>query len=310
MRTRWPLPQNADAGESRGEDHGGFRHGQARCSRQALAQPPERARRMRHLWHLRSVPRADRASAPMKASDVMTRKVVTTLATASVAEAARLMVQQRVSGLPVVDTDGTVVGMITQGDLLRRVEIGTDQTQAGFFARLFAPGQLAGEYVHTHSARVGDVMTGEIVSAAPSTPLADIASLLQAHQVRRLPIVEHGRLVGIVSRADLLKALLQAEPAESAALASSDSAIRQRILARIRAQSWAPTACIDVKVESGIAELCGVFMDARERQALRVLAETTPGVKAVRDRLVWIEPISGTLIDVPDRKLADESAGR
>jgi CBS domain-containing protein len=236
----------------------------------------------------------------MKASDVMTRKVITTVPSASVAQAARLMVQQRISGLPVVDADGAVVGMVTQGDLLRRVEIGTDRTRAGFFARLFAPGQLADEYVHTHSARVGDVMTGDIVSAAPSTPLAEIVALLQAHQVRRLPIVEQGRLVGIVSRADLLKALLQPVSAESAQGVPSDSAIRQRILERIHEQSWAPTACIDVKVESGIAELCGVFMDGRERQALRVLAETTPGVKAVRDRLVWIEPISGTLIDIPE----------
>lgn len=240
----------------------------------------------------------------MKASDVMTQKVLTIPAAAPIEEAARLMLEHRVSGLPVVDAQGAVVGMLTEGDLIRRTEIHTDLARSGWLARLVAPGRLAGEYVHTHAQRVEEVMTPSVVSVAADAPLAQVVALMESRRIRRIPVIDAGRLVGIVSRADLMRALLELLPRAHAAGAQAviaDAEIRRRILAGLDAQSWAPRACIEVTVENGIAELSGVFTDQREREAVRVLCENTPGVKGVRDDLLWIEPSTGMLVDAPAR---------
>jgi CBS domain-containing protein len=232
----------------------------------------------------------------MKAADVMTRGALTATAESSIEDAARLMLSHRISGLPVVDSSGTVVGILTEGDLLRRTETGTERRHPRWLELLLGPGRLARDYVHTHASKVGDVMTREVVSIAPATPLEEVARLMERHRVKRLPVIEKGRLVGIVSRANLLSALIdvlgEARPA-----AGSDREIRKRVLAEIDRQGWAPRASIDVAVEDAVVELRGAITDEREREALRVAAENVPGVKAVRDRLVWVEPISGMVID-------------
>jgi CBS domain-containing protein len=232
----------------------------------------------------------------MKAADVMTRGAFTVTADSTVNDAARLMLSHRVSGLPVVDTDGALVGMLTEGDLLRRAEIGTDRRRPRWLELLLGPGRLARDYVHTHAGKVGDVMTREVVSIGPGTPLDEVAELMERHQVKRLPVVENGRILGIVSRANLLAALLEAA-GEARPTASSDRDIRKRVLAEIDRQFWAPRASVDIAVEDAVIELRGVVTDERERQALRVVAENVPGVKAVRDRLVWVEPVSGLIVE-------------
>lgn len=232
----------------------------------------------------------------MKAADVMTRGALTATPESPVEEAARLMLSHRISGLPVVDAGGAIVGILTEGDLLRRVETGTDRRHSRWLELLLGPGRLARDYVHTHAGKVGDIMTRAVVSITPATPLDEVARLMERHRVKRLPVIERGRLVGIVSRANLLGALLdvlgKARPA-----AGSDREIRKRVLAEIDKQGWAPRASIDVAVADAVVELRGAITDEREREALRVAAENVPGVKAVRDRLVWVEPISGMVID-------------
>lgn len=234
----------------------------------------------------------------MKVSDVMTRAPVTTSPDSSVEDAANLMLKMRVSGLPVVDANGAVVGIITEGDLLRRVELGTAGHRAGWLWSFLAPGLAADEFVRTHGRRVGEVMTSEVVSTCADTSLSEIVALMEARQIKRLPVLHRGRLIGIVSRADLLRALTQLLP-ERCLLTISDAELRKRVLAEIDKHHWAPRVNVDATVENGIVELRGVVTDDRERVGLRVIAENTPGARGIRDKLAWIEPLSGTLIEAP-----------
>lgn len=232
----------------------------------------------------------------MRASDIMTRGPVTVRADSTIEAAARLMLSHRISGLPVVDAGGAVVGMVTEGDLLRRAEIGTERQHGRWLELLLGPGRLARDYVHSHARKVNEVMTREAAFIAPETPLAEVVALMEQRHVKRLPVIDQGRLVGIVSRANLVSALLELLAAPSPG-ATSDREIRARVLAEIDRQHWAPRACVDVAVADGLVELRGVITDERERAALRVAAETVPGVKGITDHLIWVEPVSGMVID-------------
>ncbi len=232
----------------------------------------------------------------MKASDIMTRGAVTVTADSTIEAAARLMLSHRISGLPVVDSAGAVIGMVTEGDLLRRVEIGTEARHGRWLELLLGPGRLARDYVRSHARKVDEVMTREVASIGPDTPLAEAVALMEQRHVKRLPVVDRAQLVGILSRANLLSALLELMAAPTPG-AGSDREIRARVLAEIDKQRWAPRASLDVVVADGIVELRGAITDERERMALRVAAENVPGVKGVRDQLVWVDLVSGMVID-------------
>ncbi len=232
----------------------------------------------------------------MNVADVMTRPVISVTPETTVAEAARLMLEHHISGLPVVDAGGAVVGMVTEGDMLRRVETGTERQHARWLEFLIAPGRLAQEYASANARKVGEVMSPDVASVAPKDPLARVVELMERRHIKRLPVVEKGRLVGIVSRANLVRALLRNLPKPAARSRAGDAEIRNNILAEIAKQPWGPRASVDVTVHAGIAELHGSITDDRERNALQVLAENVPGVKAVRDHLVWVEPMSGFVI--------------
>jgi CBS domain-containing protein len=236
----------------------------------------------------------------MNAADVMTRNVVSVGADTPVREAIRLMLDRQVSGLPVVDDGGKLVGILTEGDLLRRGETGTERKRRSWLEFLIGPGRMAGDYVKTHARKVGDIMTREIVAVAEDTPLAEVVELMERHRVKRVPVVYRDAPLGIVSRADLLRALAQALDSERNATAGDDDAIRARILADLEKTDWAPREGLTITVAAGVVRLDGVILDEHEREALRVAAENVPGVKAVEDRLVWVEPVSGTVIEAPD----------
>jgi CBS domain-containing protein len=199
--------------------------------------------------------------------------------------------------LPVVDPAGAVVGIVTEGDLLRRTETGTERRHARWLEFLITPGRLAQEYSNANARRVGEVMSADIVAVKPRDSLTEVVRLMERHHVKRLPVIERNRLVGIVSRANLVRALLDdlAKPTGGKAPVG-DAKIRERILAEIKKQPWGPRASVDVRVEAGVAELYGSITDERERTALKVLAENVAGVTAVRDHLVWVEPVSGFVI--------------
>jgi CBS domain-containing protein len=234
----------------------------------------------------------------MKAADLMTSFVVTVTPETTIEYAAQLMLQHRISGLPVTDSNGAVLGIVTESDLLRRAETGTDKRHARWVSLLIGPGRLAQEYVHTHGRKVGEVMTERVFTVTPETPLADLVALMETKHVKRVPVVDQGRLVGIVSRADVMAALVGLL-SEKPAGAATDTEIRNQILAEIDRQPWGPRGSVDVIVTNGVIVLKGTIPDERERAALCVAAENVPGVKAVHDRLVWIDSVSGIVIPRP-----------
>jgi CBS domain-containing protein len=235
----------------------------------------------------------------MRAADVMTHRVTTTTPEATVTEAARVMLEHRISGLPVVDSDGRIVGMVTEGDLLRRSETGTERKRPRWLEFLLGPGRLAGEYVHTHGRKVREVMTRKVVTVDSWTSLEYLVGLMEKYRIKRLPVVERGRIVGIVSRANLLSALAHLAPL-APETARPDTDIRRRILAEFDKNPWAIRGCLDAMVENGVVELRGVISDERQREALKIAAENVAGVKKVVDHLVWVEPVSGMAIDPPE----------
>jgi CBS domain-containing protein len=232
----------------------------------------------------------------MNVADVMTHPVISVTPETPIAEVARLMLQNRISGLPVVDPGGTVVGMVTEGDLLRRVETGTERRHARWLEFLISPGRLARDYANANARKAGEVMTEDVAAVTPQDTLAEVVHLMESRHIKRVPVIEAGHLVGIVSRANLVRALVDnlARPASESA--ATDAELHERVLAEIARQPWGPRASVDVRVVDGVVELYGSITDERERTALQVVAENIPGVKAVRDHLVWVEPISGFVI--------------
>ncbi|MGH7047678.1 MAG: CBS domain-containing protein [Stellaceae bacterium] len=239
----------------------------------------------------------------MLASDVMTRDIVSIAPGAPVREAIRLMLGRHVSGLPVVNGTGALVGILTEGDLLRRSELATERHRWSWLEFILGPGRMAGDYVRSHGRVVDELMTRDVVVVAPDRSLAEIVALMERRRIKRVPVVAGGALLGIVSRTDLLAALaraLDAQPALPAAgVEDGDEAIRRRVLAELERANWAPRARVTIGVADGIVLLDGVIFDEHERGALRVAAENVPGVKGIVDRLVWVEPVSGTVLDAP-----------
>ena len=235
----------------------------------------------------------------MRAHQIMTRSVVTVSPDTTIVDAANLMLQRHVSGLPVLDASGKLVGIVSEGDFIRRSEIGTGRKRGRWLRFILGPGQSASDFVHEHGRKVSEVMTKSPLTIAEDTSLAEIVELMEKKHVKRLPVMRGDKVVGIVTRANLLRALASLALAEQPA-AADDTAIRERLLAELRRQRWAPIGLMDVVVKDGVVKLTGALTDERERQAIRVAAENIPGVKKVEDHLIWIEPNSGVIIRAPE----------
>jgi CBS domain-containing protein len=227
----------------------------------------------------------------MQAREIMTLEVVSVSPDASIVEAVRLMLQNRISGLPVVDRQGMLVGVVTEGDFLRRAETGTQRKRARWIEFFVGAGQSAEEYVHTHGRKVADVMTSTPIAITEDTRLDDIVSLMEQGSVKRLPVVRQGRVVGIVSRANLLHALASVV-GDLPASPTTDVTIREQIISEFSHKVWSPRD-FNVVVRDGVVELWGTILDERERQAAKVAVENVAGVKTVRDHLVRAEPRGG-----------------
>jgi len=233
----------------------------------------------------------------VKTADVMTQGVVSVLPTASIAEAARLMLSNGISGLPVIDKTGALVGMVTEGDFLRRAELGTEKHRPGWLEFLLGANRSASEYVLTHARKVGDVMTRPVVVAEEDTPLDEVVHIMETNHIKRLPVMRGSRVVGVISRANLLHALAALQPTNS--VTATDASIRARLLAEIDTH-LSGAGRNNIVVKDGVVDLWGTIIVDRQRDAIRVAAENIPGVKQVRDHLAWIEPYSGTLVEAPD----------
>ncbi len=219
----------------------------------------------------------------MKAHDVMTTPVITVKPTETVKEVARLFLERKISAAPVVDDQGKLVGIVSEGDLLHRSEIGTSRHRPWWLFLMADDQALAADYIKAHGRRVADVMTRNVITAAPDAPLNEIATMLEEHAIKRVPIVRNGELVGIVSRANLVQAV--ATSGSKLDIPSSDAAIRQKFISRLNKQRWAPTVLLNATVNDGIVDLWGFVDSETERKAVKVAAEATPGVRAVNDHM-------------------------
>jgi CBS domain-containing protein len=211
----------------------------------------------------------------------MTSPVITIKRTASVREAAKLFLERHISGVPVVDDLGKLVGMVTEGDLIRRSESGTEQQRPWWLVLMISDQRLAEDYVKSHASRVADVMTAKVITATPDTPLNEIAESLEKNGIKRVPIVHDGQVVGIVSRANLVQVI--ATSGSKLDIPLSDLTIRDKVLKHLNSQRWAHTAHLNVTVNGGVIDLWGLAASEAERHAIRVAAENTPGVRAVND---------------------------
>jgi CBS domain-containing protein len=221
----------------------------------------------------------------MIASDVMVRDVKTVGPGTNVAEAARLMAQNDLSALPVVDDHEQLVGILSEADLLQREEIGTDVRRPRWIEAMTPATTLAAEFAKSHGKQVKDLMSEDVITAKEDTPLAEIAAILERRRIKRIPITRDGALVGIVSRGNLIQALASATLAPSNGLHQSRT-IRQELLSRLKKQSWTGFGSRNVIVADGKVHLWGLVGSAAERKALVAIAEGVPGVTGVVDEMI------------------------
>ena len=227
----------------------------------------------------------------MKAADVMVTNVITVGPEASVQDVARILLGARISGVPVVGSKGELLGIVSEGDLMHRAEADTGRKRPWWLAMLTGKEVLADEFVKEHSRKITDVMTRKVVTAGPDTPLSVIANLLEKNAIKRVPIVQGGRVVGMVSRANLLQALASQDRPVEGASPADDARIRELLLTQLDAEAWARPSLINVIVTDGTVELWGIVDSVAQKKAVRVAAEVTPGVRAVNDNLI-IRPVA------------------
>jgi CBS domain-containing protein len=234
----------------------------------------------------------------MRAHQIMTRSVVTVTPDTTVLQAANIMLQRHVSGLPVVDKAGKLAGIVSEGDFIRRSEIGTQRKRGRWLKFILGSGRAAADFVHEHGRKVSEVMTREPLTITEDTALEEIVTLMENNNIKRLPVMREDKLVGIVSRANLLQAVasLAREIPDPTA---DDDHIRNRVIETIEKNDWCPFG-LSVVVRDGIVHLSGVITEERSRQAATVAAENVAGVKKVHDHLCWIDTMSGMYLDSPE----------
>jgi CBS domain-containing protein len=221
----------------------------------------------------------------MHALDIMTPSVVTATPDMTIYDAARLFVDNHIGGMPVVDADGQVVGIISHSDLLHRVENDTCHQKRPWWLEflLSSPREQAARYVKEHGHVVGDVMCDQVISISEDMPLDQIADLMERRHLKRAPVLKDGKLVGIVSRSNLIRALASVAPAVDSA-SHDDASLRDAIVLEMHGQGWG-LAKQAVLVKDGVAHLWGVIESEEEKRAIRIAAEGVPGVKRVEYHL-------------------------
>jgi CBS-domain-containing membrane protein len=221
----------------------------------------------------------------MKARDIMTTPAIAVRPGVSVAEVADILVKSEISAVPVVDDHGKLVGIVSEGDLIRRTETGTERRRAWWLRLLTGEAELASDFIKANARRVEDIMTRDVITVTDETPVGEIASLLEKKRIKRVPVVAHGDLVGIVSRANLVRALAAASHRPHLEIPASDAELRERLVEKLQKEPWAHLSLMNVVVTDGVVHLWGIVPSSVEKKAVRVAAEATPGVRAVDDHL-------------------------
>jgi CBS domain-containing protein len=231
----------------------------------------------------------------MRAHQIMTRQVITIAVNAPITDAANTMLDRHISGLPVVDETGKLVGIVSQGDFIRRAEIGTQRKRGRWLKFLVGPGRAASDFVHERGRKVVEIMTPDPCTVTEDATLEDIVELMERNNIKRLPVMREDKLVGIVSRSNLLQAvagLTRDVPDPTA----DDDHIRNHIIASLEKVDWAPFG-LSVIVVNGVVHLSGVITNEQSREATIVAAENVSGVTTVHDHLCWVEPMSGMYLN-------------
>ncbi|SHK30628.1 BON domain-containing protein [Roseomonas rosea] len=219
------------------------------------------------------------------ARDLMTPDVLSVPPDMPVAVLARMLAERHLSAVPVTDTHGHVLGIVSEADLLRRLA-GEEDLPRGWLAQLISnPSREAGRYARTHGRRVSEVMTPDVVAVEEDATAAHVAHLLEEKHIKRVPVLRKGRLVGIVSRADLLRAVLDMPPAVRGESETEDERIFRALEDERARQPWSDTAFVFAHVENGIVRLYGLVRSEEIRKAMVVLAERIEGVKEVKDEM-------------------------
>ena len=233
----------------------------------------------------------------MRVNDVMTPHVIGVAESASLWEALNLMVSRKVSALIVQDAVGVPIGVLSEGDLMRRAEFGAEKKRPRWLEFLIGGGRAARDYARSHGRRVDEIMTRGVVSIDSGEDISAAVDLMLERKVRRLLVVHGSASVGVISRSDLVRALIHALP--QGAADRSDAAIQADIEAALEREVWAPVSTVRVGVDKGVVTLQGTIPDEAMRPGLHVLVENVPGVRQVHDQLAWIEPNSGIYMSAP-----------
>jgi CBS domain-containing protein len=234
----------------------------------------------------------------VRAHQIMTKPVISVTPETTILEAANILLQRHISGLPVITKAGKLVGIVSESDFIRRGEIGTQKKRSPWLRFILGSGREADDFVRENGRKVSEVMTERLITVNEETPLEEIVRLMEKNGIKRLPVVEADKVVGIVSRTNLLQAVasLSREIPDPTA---DDDHIRDRIIATIDKADWRPVG-LNVVVHDGIVHLSGVITEERSRQAAIVVAENTAGVKKVHDHLCWVETMSGMYLNSPE----------
>ncbi|MFZ2093217.1 MAG: CBS domain-containing protein [Pseudolabrys sp.] len=221
----------------------------------------------------------------MRAADVMVTNVITVRSDTSVREIAEILLANRISAVPVLDKAGNMVGIVSEGDLIHRVEVGTERHPSWWLEFMAGKQTLAQEFIKSHARRAADLMTRNVITVKADTPLGELASLLDKHRIKRVPVVDDsGKIIGIVSRANLVQALINLRPEIAPDKTIGDSVLRGNILAQLRSEPWWPGG-VEIIVHSGAVELWGIVESQVQKDAIRIAIEVMPGVRTVSDNL-------------------------
>ena len=230
----------------------------------------------------------------MKANEIMHSDVVSVKPDCSVFEAAKLMLDRKISALLVMD-GGNLIGILTEADLMRRFELGTDRQRSKLREFFTGPGKLAEDYIRAAGRKVQEVMTPEVRTIDGTAEVRDVVDIMEKHRIKHVPVMIGHAPIGMISRSDLMRALIKAFVPAGRAL--TDEEIRKVLIAHLEKQNWSPADLVHITVKDGVLTLEGAVMDPRQMQAFEVAAENIPGVKRVADRLIYVDPFSGSSFD-------------
>ena len=220
----------------------------------------------------------------MKAHEAMTKDVIKVGLDTTVGEIAALLVQHRISAVPVVADETNVVGIVSQTDLGHRSETGTEKRRKWWLEAFADPDSKAREFIKSHGLRAKEIMSRFVVSVSPQANLAEVAEILDTHRIRQVPVMDGGKLVGMISRADLVRKLAEVKTG-APAVRPDNSALQKAIWDQVKAQGWLKSAYVNLIVRDGVVELWGAVDSNEQRRALRILVEGVRGVRKVEDRL-------------------------